>query len=132
MQNLKKNWLVVWINDMRNLANVYWKVSKFELWWDPFIESRKCMSLRFAEELCNMTIKNDPKFSRNWFVVSKLTPQFDEFWPEHSNVSNICTLKGSFWIKHIMFELNMYRRVMFDGTEDWCKIWKKTDLCFPK
>ena len=70
--------------------------------------------------------------SRNWLVVSKLTPQFDEFWPEHSNVSNICTLKGSFWIKHIMFELNMYRRVMFDGNEDWCKIWKKTDLCFTK
>ena len=19
---------------------------------------------------------------------------------------------------------------MFDGTEDWCKIWRKTDLCF--
>ena len=21
---------------------------------------------------------------------------------------------------------------MFDGTEDWCKIWKKTDSCFLK
>ena len=21
---------------------------------------------------------------------------------------------------------------MFDGTEDWCKIWSKTDLCFQK
>ena len=21
---------------------------------------------------------------------------------------------------------------MFDGTEDWCKIWRKTDLCFLK
>ena len=21
---------------------------------------------------------------------------------------------------------------MFDGTEDCCKIWRKTDLCFPK
>ena len=21
---------------------------------------------------------------------------------------------------------------MFDGIEDWCKIWKKTDLCFLK
>ena len=19
---------------------------------------------------------------------------------------------------------------MFDGTEDWCKVWRKTDLCF--
>ena len=23
-------------------------------------------------------------------------PQFDEFWPEHSNVSKVCTLMGSF------------------------------------
>ena len=29
-----------------------------------------------------------------------------------------------------MFELKKYREVMFDGTEDWSKIWKKTDLCF--
>ena len=21
---------------------------------------------------------------------------------------------------------------MFDGTEDWCNIWRKTDLCFLK
>ena len=21
---------------------------------------------------------------------------------------------------------------MFDGTEDWCKIWGRTDLCFEK
>ena len=24
----------------------------------------------------------------------------------------------------------MYREVIFDATEDWCKIWRKTDLCF--
>ena len=24
------------------------------------------------------------------------------------------------------------RQVMFDGTEDWCKIWRKTGLCFPE
>ena len=21
---------------------------------------------------------------------------------------------------------------MFDGTEDWCKIWRETDVCFQK
>ena len=26
-----------------------------------------------------------------------------------------------------MFELKKYRGVMFDGTEDWCEIWRKTD-----
>ena len=58
--------------------------------------------------------------------------EFDEFWPEHSKISKICTLMGCFWPKYIMFELNKYRVVIFDGTEYSCKIWKKTDLRFLK
>ena len=58
--------------------------------------------------------------------------EFEKFWPEHSRISKICTLLSCFWQKYIMFELNSYRVVMFDGTEYWCKIWKKTDLCFQK
>ena len=57
--------------------------------------------------------------------------KFDEFWPEHSKVSKICTLMDCFWPKYIIFELNKYR-VMFDGSEYWCKIWKKNDMCFLK
>ena len=36
----------------------------------PFIQSRKYMSLKFTEELCIMTMKNDAKFEQ------KLTGQF--------------------------------------------------------
>ena len=36
-------------------------VSKLELWWDPFGQSRKSMSLKFTAELCFMTMKNDTK-----------------------------------------------------------------------
>ena len=46
------------------------KVSKLRLWWDPFIQSRKCMSLKFAGELCVMIMKNDAKFEE------ELTYQF--------------------------------------------------------
>ena len=33
-----------------------------------------------------------------------------------------------------MFELTKQRRVIFGGnhSEDWRKIWRKTDLCFQK
>ena len=31
--------------------------------------------------------------------------EFDKFWPEHSKVSKIVTLMGSFWAKYILFEL---------------------------
>ena len=29
---------------------------------------------------------------------------------------------SSFWSKYIIFELKRHRGVIFDGTEDWCKI----------
>ena len=56
--------------------------------------------------------------------------EFDEFWPKHLKVSKICTLMVLFWTKYIMFELKKHMEVMFDGTEYWCKIWRKTGLCF--
>ena len=36
-------------------------MSKLGLSWDPFIQSRKCMSITFTGELCVMTMKNDAK-----------------------------------------------------------------------
>ena len=53
---------------------------------------------------------------QNWYE------EFKKFWPEHSKVSEICTLMGCFWPRYIMFELRKYRGVMFDGTslkENW-------------
>ena len=32
--------------------------------------------------------------------------EFDEFWPEHSTISKICSLIGYFWPKYMMSELN--------------------------
>ena len=90
------------------------------------------------QELCAMTMKNDPKFEeeltcrlphyhrQNWHE------KFDKFWPEHSKVLKICSLIGSFWQEYIMFELKKCRGVIFPNTEEWCKIWRKTDLWFGK
>ena len=58
--------------------------------------------------------------------------KFDKFWPEHSKVSNIFALMGSFWGKYLFFELKMYRGSTFYDTEEWCKIWRKTVLWFEK
>ena len=56
--------------------------------------------------------------------------EFDKFWPEHSKILKVCTLMGFFWTKYIMFKLKKYREVLLDGTEYWCNIWRKTDMCF--
>ena len=45
-------------------------MSKLELSWDPFVQSRKCMSLKFTEELCVRTMKNDTK------IEEELTSHF--------------------------------------------------------
>ena len=78
-----------------------------------------------TEESCKIWRK-----TRLWF--RKWHEDFGKFSPEHSKISRTCTLKSCFWPKYTMFELRKYEGVMFDGTQDWYKIWRKTDLCFQK
>ena len=79
---------------------------------------------------------DNEEWCKNWrgidLSVQNWHEEFDKFWPEHLKISKICTLMGCFWPKYIMFELKKYRGVMFDGTEYWCEIWRKTDLYFQK
>ena len=52
-------------NDMRNLAHFHQSMFgslKLGLWWGPFIQSRKCMSLKLTVEFCVMTMKKNTKF----------------------------------------------------------------------
>ena len=51
-----------WHEEYGKVLPEHLKVSKLGHGWDPFIQSRKCMSLRFTEELCVMTTTNDAKF----------------------------------------------------------------------
>ena len=37
---------------------------------------------------------------------------------------------GSFWAKHILFELNKYSRAIFHDNKEWCKIWREIYLLF--
>ena len=50
----------------------------------------------------------------------------------HVKFHQICTLIDSFCWKYIKFQLKKYRGVMSHDTEEWCKIWRKTDLLFQK
>ena len=40
------------------------EVSNLGLWWDPFVQSRKDVTLKFTEELCVMTMKKNAKFDK--------------------------------------------------------------------
>ena len=56
--------------------------------------------------------------------------EVDKFWPEHSKVSKMFTLMGSFWVKYILFEMKNYREVIFHETKEGYKIWGGIDLSF--
>ena len=56
--------------------------------------------------------------------------EFDKIWPEHSKVSKIFILMGSYWAKYILFELKKYRGIIFHETEEGYKIWRGIDLSF--
>ena len=105
-------------------------LTKLYNFWD--LMTYFCLKVKMYE-LCAMTMKNDAKIEeeltcqlKNWHE------ECDEFWHEHSKISKICSLVGFFWTKYIMFELKKHKRVLLDSTEDWCNIWRKTDLCFQK
>ena len=122
MQNLKKNWLVVW-----KMAWGIWEIftralQKSQTWdFDGILLSKaeKCVSLKFTEELCVKTLKNDAKFEGNWHVVSKLTWEIWRIsaWPLkrlHFNgllLNKVCNV----WAKKV-------QRSLSHDTEDRYKI----------
>ena len=135
MQNFKKTdlWFGKWHEEFGKFSSEHLKVSKLVFSWDPFVQSRKCMSYKLTEELQVMTLKNDEKFeiemTCHFEIYMRNLTNFD---PKHPKISKICTLMGWFWPKYIMFQLKKYRGVMFDCTQDWYKVWRKTGLCFQK
>ena len=55
-------WFGKWHEEFGKFSTEHTKFSKLELSLDPFIQSRKCMSLKLAGELCVVIMKNDAKF----------------------------------------------------------------------
>ena len=123
-------WFKKWHEKFGKFSPEHLKVSKLGFWWDLFAQSRKCMNLKFTEELCAMTIKNDTKIEVEMTCRFKIDKEFHEVWPKYLKVYKSCVLMGSLWPKYIMFELNKrYRGVIYHDTEVLCKIWKKKLTC---
>ena len=120
-------------NNTKNLANFHQSTRaslKMGTLMGFFCPKLKIFELKiYRGVMCH----DNEEWCKNWrgidLSVQNWHEEFDEFWPEHSKISKICTLMGFFWTKYIMFDLKKYRGVMFGSTEYWCNIWRKTDLC---
>ena len=123
---------------MRNLANFHQNTWKCQNWyfhgillfkvenaWATNYMSYRGVISNDTEEWWKIWREIDLSF-QNWHK------EFDEFWLQNSKVSKIYTFMGCFLPNYIMFELKKYRGVMFNCTQDWYKIWKKTGLFFQK
>ena len=79
-----------WQEESGKFSQEHWKVSKlYGIWWDPFIQSRKCMNWKFTEVM-SWQWRIMQNFERNWLSVSKLTwGILNKFWPEHSSCKNL-------------------------------------------
>ena len=65
-------WFGKWHEEFGKFSPEHTKFSKLELSLDPFIQSRKCMSLNFTGEFCVMTMKNDAKFEKELICQFKI------------------------------------------------------------
>ena len=129
MQYLRKNWLVVWKMTwgIWQISPEHSKMSKLELWWDPFVQSRKCMCLKFTVELCVMAMKNDTKIEEELTCCFKIDMRnFTNFDTSNRKSKKTFVLIGSLWPKYILLELQKNRRVIFHGKEELCKFFRKT------
>ena len=67
-------WAKYILFEQRKFGKLHEEFCKFspELWWDTFIQSRKCLNLKFTEELCAIKMKNDTKRGEELTCCSKL------------------------------------------------------------
>ena len=63
-------WFGKWHEEFDKFSPGHSKVSKLGLQWDFFVQSRKCMSLKFTEDFCVMAMKKDTK------IETELTCRF--------------------------------------------------------
>ena len=116
-----------WHEEFGKFSPEHSKVSKLELWWDPLVQSRKCMRLKLTEKLCYVLWqwRIIEKLKRKRLVVSKLTWGTSQILIRAlESKKNLCFN----WLLFLLFELQKYWGVIFHDTEELWKFWRKTDL----
>ena len=86
------------------------KVSNLGLWWDPFVQSRKDMTLKFTEELWAITMKSNVKFQEELTCHFKIDMSNLINFDSSTWKSKKLLFNWLLWPKYIMFELRKVQR----------------------
>ena len=122
-----------WHEEFGKFSSQKLKMTKLVFSWDPFAQSRKCMSYKLTKELKVMTLMNDEKSEedlachfkidiRNLTNIDWRTRKSQKLHLNGLLLTELCNV----WAKKVQ------SRVMFDCTQDWYKVSRKTSLCFQK
>ena len=119
-----------WHEEFGKFSPDHLKVSKLELWWDHFVQTRKCVTWKFTEELCVMTMKNDPKIEEELTCHFKIDMRnFTNFDP---STRNLCLNWLLVTKVYIVWATNVQRsyfsrhwRYMQILKKNWLVVWKK-------
>ena len=121
-------WLWKWYEEYGEFSPEHLKVSQLGFWKDPFIQSRKFTSLKSAEELCVMTMKNKLIFEKRSTCHFKFDMRnVTNCDPNTQKSRKLVLQRAPFEQNILIFGLKKYRRVTFDSTENWGKIWRRID-----
>ena len=133
MQNLKKNWLVVWkmiwgIWQIFTRALQSLKIGTLIRFFNP---KKKMYELKiYRAVMCH----DNEEWYKIWrgsdLLFQNWHEEFAKFWPEHLKVSKSFILIWPFWAKYMLFELKKCRWVIFHDTEKGYNIWREIDLPF--
>ena len=136
MQNLKKNWLMVWKMTWgiwQNFTKVHGSL-KIETFIGSFYPKQKTYELKI---LRGVMYYDNEKWCKIWIGIDLSVQNwhggFDEWhWRVLENLKHL-HLNGLLLSNvYKVWAKKKYREGMFDGSKYWCKIWRKTDLCFLK
>ena len=108
---------------------VGWKFTKFI---KSYLKPQLSFSLKFAS-LFKVPWQITLAYFFNWNFIwfgqkEPIKVQNFRLLTAHVIFNQICTLIGSFCWKYNKFQLKKYRGLTSRYTEEWCKIWGKTDL----
>ena len=119
-------------NDMRNLKIFTRALESIKIGtlMGSFCPKCKMYELKiYKGVMCH----DNEEWHKNWRGIDLPLMAWEIWWILTRTLESlkICVLMGSLRPKYLMFNLKC-RGIIFHGTEEWCKIWRRTDLRFQK
>ena len=137
-----EEWCKIWRGSELSFQNWHGKFDKF---WPEHLKVSKIFTLicsfwakyilfevKKYRGVIFMTLKSDTKFGKESTCGLKIDIRSLTTFDLSTRKSQKCSLRCAPFEQVIFSELEKYRRAIFHGTEDWCKIWRKTELQFGK